>query len=570
MSTEHQRYSLENQAAAIAIYAAAKGFDVVKTYADAGRSGLRIKGRDALRALLADVIGGDPGFDTILVLDVSRWGRFQDTDESAHYEFLCRSAGVQVRYCAEMFENDGSLTSTIVKSLKRAMAAEYSRELSAKVVVGLRRAATEGRWLGGPPSYGLRRMLLDENGRELGIMAAGQRKSIQSHKVVLVAGPPEEVEIVRRIYRLYVDDRLSVKAIARRLNDDDVPTGLSRPWTPALVRTVLSRESYAGVLVSGRTSTRLGAFNRNPPEQWVRAPGAAPRIITAETYEAAQRLRESRGRPHQTDEALLKRLTEILRDRGRLSPTIVKEAAGAGARQTYERRFGRWSKLYELIGYVQKPAPRPTRLDPYKQRLSELLAGHPREYGFIRALWRRLESEGYRGGYEPVRDYIHTFPMPPGGRVFIKAPRRSEASRSAGHAPTAQIYPAISRNGELRDNSVEFNDLRSLISSQARRAPALAHGADHAPHHEGTGLMDDEKRSDVVLRPTDEELLEELRQLLAERGKLTMSLIEASQRTRSPNTYIRRFGSLTAAYARIGYGMSERQRAAADRFRSSR
>lgn len=67
--------------------------------------------------------------------------------------------------------------------------------------------------------------------------------------------------------------------------------------------------------------------------------------------------------------------------------------------------------------------------------------------------------------------------------------------------------------------------------------------------------------------PTDEELLAELRRLLAMRGKLSMSLIEASPLTRSPNVYIRRFGSLTAAYGRIGYEMSDRQRATATRFR---
>jgi hypothetical protein len=67
--------------------------------------------------------------------------------------------------------------------------------------------------------------------------------------------------------------------------------------------------------------------------------------------------------------------------------------------------------------------------------------------------------------------------------------------------------------------------------------------------------------------PTDDELLGELRRLLARRGKLTMSLIEASQLTRHPNPYIRRFGSLTAAYQRIGYDMNARQRAAAVRFR---
>lgn len=68
--------------------------------------------------------------------------------------------------------------------------------------------------------------------------------------------------------------------------------------------------------------------------------------------------------------------------------------------------------------------------------------------------------------------------------------------------------------------------------------------------------------------PTEEDLLEELRLLLAARGKLSSSLIEASEITRAPNTYIRRFGSLVAAYARIGYGVSERQRATSERFRT--
>ena len=68
--------------------------------------------------------------------DISRWGRFQDADESAYYEYLCRRSGIEVRYCTEPFENDGSPMATIMKSVKRAMAGEYSRELSNKVFQG--------------------------------------------------------------------------------------------------------------------------------------------------------------------------------------------------------------------------------------------------------------------------------------------------------------------------------------------------------------------------------------------------------------------------------------------------
>ena len=117
MFTEHQQYSLENQSMAIQKYAESHSFEVVRTYTDTAKSGLVLKYRAGLQQLLQDVVSGTSGYWAILVYDVSRWGRFQDTDESAHYEFLCKSAGVQVHYGAETFANDGSLPSLIMKAL---------------------------------------------------------------------------------------------------------------------------------------------------------------------------------------------------------------------------------------------------------------------------------------------------------------------------------------------------------------------------------------------------------------------------------------------------------------------
>jgi DNA invertase Pin-like site-specific DNA recombinase len=94
MSTEYQQYSPENQVDAITQYAEERGFSVVKTYTDAAKSGLRLKNRNGLKQLLKDVVDGKVDYRDILVYDVSRWGRFQDADESAHYEFLCKSARI--------------------------------------------------------------------------------------------------------------------------------------------------------------------------------------------------------------------------------------------------------------------------------------------------------------------------------------------------------------------------------------------------------------------------------------------------------------------------------------------
>src|SRR4051794_21072283 len=96
MSTDHQQYSLANQADAIKCYAEKNGYEIVCTYSDAGKSGVLIRNRAGLKQLLADVVAGNNNFTVILVYDVSRWGRFQDSDEGAHYEFICKSAGVNV------------------------------------------------------------------------------------------------------------------------------------------------------------------------------------------------------------------------------------------------------------------------------------------------------------------------------------------------------------------------------------------------------------------------------------------------------------------------------------------
>ena len=100
MSTEHQRYSTDNQAEEIRHYADMRGYEIVQTYADEGKSGLNLGGRLGLQRLIADVESGHTDFEALLVYDVSRWGRFQDPDEAASYELRCRRAGVKVHYCA--------------------------------------------------------------------------------------------------------------------------------------------------------------------------------------------------------------------------------------------------------------------------------------------------------------------------------------------------------------------------------------------------------------------------------------------------------------------------------------
>jgi hypothetical protein len=132
MSTEHQQYSTANQKASIAAYAAVRDIAIVATYEDSGRSGLTLAGRPALRQLIADVIGGKIA-SRWSFYDVSRWGAFRTqmrarTSNTSVDLLAC----VRIEYCGGPFSNDGTPFASICKVVKRALAAEYSRELSEK------------------------------------------------------------------------------------------------------------------------------------------------------------------------------------------------------------------------------------------------------------------------------------------------------------------------------------------------------------------------------------------------------------------------------------------------------
>jgi DNA invertase Pin-like site-specific DNA recombinase len=350
MSTDHQRYSTENQGEVIRKYAADRGYEIVRTYADEGKSGLSLGGRDALQRLLDDVQSGRAAFVAVLVYDVSRWGRFQDADESAFHEYLCKRAGVAVHFCAEQFENDGGLAATMLKGMKRVMAGEYSRELSTKVFMGQCRLIELGFRQGGPAGYGLRRMLLDERREPKGELSIGEHKSIQTDRVVLVPGPPGEVAIVRRIYSMFLQDGRSETAIAAILNDEGFATDRGRPWTRGVVAGILTNDKYAGDNVFNRRSFKLKKEHKtNPRTMWIRGESAFEALIDRESFEAVRMVVDAR-RTRASDEEMLDALRSLLRAHGGLSAFVIDEAADVPSSAAYRQRFGTLGRAYRLVG----------------------------------------------------------------------------------------------------------------------------------------------------------------------------------------------------------------------------
>ena len=397
MSTEHQQYSTENQSDAIREYAQKRGFRIVKTYADKGKSGLSIEGRDALRQMIDDVESGQSDYEAIIVYDVSRWGRFQDSDESAYYEYICKRAGIQVYYCAEQFENDGSPTSTIIKSVKRAMAGEYSRELSSKVFKGQCRLIELGYRQGGPAGFGLRRMLIDIEGKPKGLLKRGEHKSLQTDRVILVPGPEEEVSIVRHMYQLFTKQGKCEREIAEYLNGQEIKMDGGRQWTRSTVRQVLTNEKYIGNNVYNRRSFKLKKKRVvNPADIWVRADGVFEAIVDPASFYTVQGIIQERSRRY-SDEEMIQMLTKLVEKHSDISAHLIDQADGLPASATYRSRFGSLIEAYRLAGYT------PDRDFSYVEINRRLRTLHPT---LIDDTIQRLESVGASIGMDDGNSHL--------------------------------------------------------------------------------------------------------------------------------------------------------------------
>jgi DNA invertase Pin-like site-specific DNA recombinase len=348
-STDHQKYSIDSQQAAIRAFADAHDMVVAATYADAGRSGLTVRGRPGLKRLLAEVRSGILRCQVILVYDVTRWGRFQDPDEAAFHEFVCKRAGYRVVYCAEPFSGDGPLDA-FVKGLKRVMAGEYSRELSVKVYDAQKRAARLGIWCNGGVGYGFRRAVVDARGRILRILDRGKRRS-RTDRGAIVFGPTCEVETVRRIFRMFADEGRSVREIVKTFAVEAVPAPRREQWHVSTVRKILGNERYVGNFVWGRRAQKLGGpVAWNPPEEWIRIDDCFPAIVDANQFARARSRVRGRGMVGLSDDEMIELLRQLLARNGYLSADLIEKCKDAPCFSTYYARFGSMARICELVG----------------------------------------------------------------------------------------------------------------------------------------------------------------------------------------------------------------------------
>ena len=221
-------------------------------------------------------------FEYVLVLDVSRWGRFQNPDEAGYYDFLCTEYNRRVAYVDRGLSHNPQdrMIRSMITMIDRYSAGEYSRQLSDKVWHGCVKVVKQGLSPGGKAPFGMSRQLLDERRRPVRILKSSEHKAISNQRVRFV--PNEDAKVVKKVYLMYVDEGKNVKAISSETRIKE-----------SRISSILCNERYTGAMTYNKSSSKLKQpSKRNPREEWIISYGVLDSIVEPEVFSKAQFIRK--------------------------------------------------------------------------------------------------------------------------------------------------------------------------------------------------------------------------------------------------------------------------------------
>lgn len=274
-----------------AMFATKYGGEIIGHLSDEGVSGITAD-RPGFQSLMKDWVqnpSAEP-FEYILVYDVSRWGRFQNSNEAAYFEHLCEQHGKKVLYTCKAFpREDQEMTESIITPMERWMAAQYSRQLSGKVWYGCMRVSRDGYSAGGMACYGMARLLLDESKKPIRILNRKEHKMISNQRVTFTPLNDATTQVVKDIFNLFISEWLTVEEIVDILNEKGIPSANGGKWNNGKIIRILRNETYTGSRIYNKTSGKLKQKSvSNPRDEWAIAIDAFPAIVDKDVFWKAQ------------------------------------------------------------------------------------------------------------------------------------------------------------------------------------------------------------------------------------------------------------------------------------------
>jgi len=233
--------SLSRQNRGFLDYCESQGYEVAATFSEDSES----EAAPAFAQLVEYLKRPEKGF--VVVVAQAPAVLADDTNTAAARYLQIESLGGRVQFTSR----DGDALSAVLEAWSAGQAAS----VGSKVRSAMHRKAVRGEVLGRPP-YGYR-------------VGARNRLDLVS----------EEAVVIRYIFRLYLQEGLGIRLIARRLNEEGLRTRRDRPWSMVSIRDILRNRAYLG------TYQRLG----------VRVPGTHPALVSPDDFRKVQdRLGERR------------------------------------------------------------------------------------------------------------------------------------------------------------------------------------------------------------------------------------------------------------------------------------
>lgn len=261
VSTDEQAregISLDEQQERLKAYCRAMGWSgQVRMYVDDGYSAKNME-RPELKRLLLDVKSGS--VSRIMVTKLDRMSRrlldlLNLIDLFQNYE-------VSFVSISESFDTNtpsGRLTLQVLGAV-----AEFERErIRERVFDNMLHAANSGKWLTQSP-YGYQ--LID--------------KTLVIHE--------KEAEVVKRVYSLYLNEGLGFYAIAKRLNEEGIPSKYRKEWSVRAIKLMLSNPAYKGTLLWNRKDSSKSKRKDKKETEWVSVDECIPVIIEKSVWERVQ------------------------------------------------------------------------------------------------------------------------------------------------------------------------------------------------------------------------------------------------------------------------------------------
>ncbi|RKY11195.1 MAG: hypothetical protein DRP82_07745, partial [Planctomycetota bacterium] len=244
----------------------------------------------------------------VVVASFSRFSRQDVVGGMALYKVF-HDMGIEIW---SVLDNRGSMADDgLLLAVEQFRSHRYLEDIARRAVPAVARRVSEGGWCGGRAPYALRRALVNAQGKVVRILQPGERVNLRGHHVALVLGPEHEQEVVRNIFRWFVQERASLRDIANRLNACGVPSPLGGKWKVGTIRTILTQPAYAGqicynrrrmskyfCLQKGQVVRRTDRGVRiNPKSDWIVCKDAVPAMIPRDLWEKAQVQLAARRKP---------------------------------------------------------------------------------------------------------------------------------------------------------------------------------------------------------------------------------------------------------------------------------